>query len=214
MQATAGGQARKSGFGHWFSRPYRPRTLLAIVGCDACPESAYIYGSFAYYGEGLSFMGKLAGKLGLVTVCAMFSLSAAAAATVTFINPEKMTDVPRFSSDRESMEMILRDHLNQLAAQLPTGQELKVEFIDIDLAGDVFPRVPVRDIRVMKGQADWPRMHLRYSIEQDGKVLRSGDRELSDPNYLMGSRSYNQDLYGHDKQMLDDWFRKEIMPAR
>jgi hypothetical protein len=30
----------------------------------------------------------------------------------------------------------------------------------------------------------------------------------------MRSRSYNQDLYGHDKQMLDDWFRKEIMPAR
>ena len=110
--------------------------------------------------------------------------------------------------------MVFRDHLNELASKLPAGQELKVEFIDIDLAGDVFPRVPVRDIRVMKGQADWPRMHLRYSIEQDGKVLRSGDRELSDPNYLMGSRSYNQDLYGHDKQMLDDWFRKEIMPAR
>lgn len=153
-------------------------------------------------------------KLGLVVGLLACAAGATAAASVTYINPEKMTDVPRFSSDRESMEMIFRDHLNQLASQLPAGQELKVEFLDIDLAGDVFPRVPVRDIRVMKGRADWPRMHLRYSIEQDGKVLRSGDRELADPNYLMGSRSYNQDLYGHEKQMLDDWFRKEIVPAR
>ena len=159
-------------------------------------------------------MSKFIRNVGTVAVFLLASASASAAATVTYINPEKMTDVPRFASDRESMEMIFRDHLNQLASQLPAGQELKVEFVDIDLAGDVFPRVPVRDIRVMKGQADWPRMHLRYSIEQDGKVLRSGDRELSDPNYLMGSRSYNQDLYGHDKQMLDDWFRKEIVPAR
>lgn len=153
-------------------------------------------------------------KLGLVVALLASAAGASAAATVTYINPDKMTDVPRFSSDRESMEMIFRDHLNQLASQLPAGQELKVEFIDIDLAGDVFPRVPVRDIRVMKGRADWPRMHLRYSVEQDGKVLRSGDRELADANYLMGSRSYNQDLYGHEKQMLDEWFRKEVIPAR
>ena len=159
-------------------------------------------------------MSKFSRNAGMVIVCLVTSVGAYAAATVTYINAEKMSDVPRFSSDRESMEMIFRDHLNELASKLPAGQELKVEFIDIDLAGDVFPRVPVRDIRVMKGQADWPRMHLRYSIEQDGKVLRSGDRELADPNYLMGSRSYNQDLYGHEKQMLDDWFRKEVMPAR
>ncbi|SEO21494.1 Protein of unknown function [Duganella sp. CF517] len=159
-------------------------------------------------------MSKFILKVGTAAAVLLACANASAAATVTYINSEKMTDVPRFSSDRESMEMILQEHLNLLATKLPEGQQLKVEFIDIDLAGDVFPRVPVRDIRVMKGQADWPRMHLRYSIEQDGKVLRSGESELSDPNYLMGARSYNQDLYGHDKQMLDDWFRKEIMPAR
>ncbi|USX21885.1 DUF3016 domain-containing protein [Oxalobacteraceae bacterium OTU3REALA1] len=159
-------------------------------------------------------MSKFIRNVGTVAVFLLACAGASAAATVTYINPEKMTDVPRFASDRESMEMIFREHLNLLASKLPAGQELKVEFIDIDLAGDVFPRVPVRDVRVMKGQADWPRMHLRYSIEQDGKVLRSGESKLSDPNYLMGSRSYNQDLYGHDKQMLDDWFRKEIVPAR
>jgi hypothetical protein len=159
-------------------------------------------------------MVKFFRKTAMVVVGLLASVSASAAVTVSYINPEKMADVPRFSSDRESMEMVFREHLEQLAAQLPAGQDLKVDFLDIDLAGDVFPRVPVRDIRVMKGRADWPRMHLRYSIEQDGKVLRSGDRELADPNYLMNSSAYRQDLYGHEKKMLDDWFRKDVLAAR
>ena len=159
-------------------------------------------------------MGKFISKIALTVMCLAASFSASAAAKVSYVNAEKMTDVPRFASDRESMEMVFRDHINDLSSQLPAGQELTVEFLDIDLAGDVFPRVPVRDIRVMKGQADWPRMHLRYSIEQDGKVLRSGDRELADSNYLMNSSTYRQDLYGHEKKMLDDWFRKEILVAR
>ncbi|MFS2004749.1 DUF3016 domain-containing protein [Duganella sp. CT11-25] len=152
--------------------------------------------------------------VGITLVCLMTSASASAAATVSFVNPEKMTDVPHFASDLKSMEMVFREHLDELAAKLPAGQELKVEFLDIDLAGDVFPRVAVRDIRVMKGRADWPRVHLRYTIEQDGKVLRSGDRELADPNYLMGSNRYNNEMYGHEKQLLDDWFRKDVLAAR
>lgn len=145
--------------------------------------------------------------------CLLITTSASAAATVSFINPEKMTDVPHFSSDLKSMEMVFREHLDELASKLPAGQELKVEFLDIDLAGDVFPRVSVRDIRVMKGRADWPRMHLRYTIEQDGQVLRSGDREIADPNYLMGSSTSNNELYGHEKKLLDDWFRKDVLAA-
>ncbi|SFU93497.1 DUF3016 domain-containing protein [Pseudoduganella namucuonensis] len=139
---------------------------------------------------------------------------ACAGATVTYVNPDKMTDVPRFNSELESMEALFREHVDKLAAKLPAGQELKVEFLDIDLAGDVFPRVPVQDVRIMRGRADWPRIHLRYSVEQDGKVLRSGERRLADAAYLMGYNHYNNELYGHEKQMLDDWFRKDVLAAR
>lgn len=139
---------------------------------------------------------------------------AIAGAKVTYIHPEKMMDVPRYPSDRESMEITFREHLDKLAERLPAGQQLVVEFLDIDLAGDVFPRVPVQDIRVLKGRADWPRMHLRYRIERDGTVLRSGERELADANYLMHSSRYNGELYQHEKDMLDDWFRKEILAAQ
>ena len=149
-----------------------------------------------------------------IAMACLLGCAAASAATVVFVHPEKMTDVPRFSSDRESMQAVFREHIDELASKLPAGQELKVEFLDIDLAGDVFPRVPVRDIRVMKGMADWPRIHLRYSVEQDGQVLRGGERELSDPNYLMGSSTFRNEIYVHEKKMLDDWFRKDVLTGR
>ena len=150
--------------------------------------------------------------------CAAALLSASAlafaGATVNFVDIGKMSDVPHNFHDRENMQFLFREHLNLLSQKLPAGQELVVDFLDIDLAGDEFPRVAVRDVRVLKGQADWPRMHLRYRIEQGGQVVASGESKLSDPNYLMGINRYERDLYSHEKQMLDDWFYKDIQPRR
>ena len=144
----------------------------------------------------------------------LVSASAFATANVTFVGLDKMTDVPHDFHKREDMQFALREHFNRLSEQLPAGQMLKVDVLDIDLAGEEFPRVSVQEIRVLKGQADWPRMHLRYSIEQDGRPVASGDSEISDPGYLMGSNRYSQEAYGYEKQMLDDWFRKEVLKRR
>jgi hypothetical protein len=140
--------------------------------------------------------------------------AASAAVTVTYVHPEKMTDVPRFESDRKSMEIDLREFLEEQAKKLPAGQNLKVEFLDIDLAGEVFPRVPVRDVRVTKGTYDFPRITLRYSIEQDGKVLRSGERELADRNYQLNVNSFRNEMYSYEKQMLSEWFKKDVLAGQ
>jgi len=147
-----------------------------------------------------------------VLLCA--AAGAFADATVTFADLDKMSDVPRNAQDRDSMQFVFREHLNHLSRQLPPGQALKVDFLDIDLAGEEFPRVAVQDIRVLKGQADWPRLHLRFSVEQDGRVLRSGESRLSDPGYMMGPNHYGQEAYSYEKQMLDTWFRKEVLQQR
>jgi len=149
--------------------------------------------------------------VGAAAVMLLVSASAFATANVTFVGLGKMTDVPHDFHKREDMQFALREHFNRLSEQLPAGQLLKVDVLDIDLAGEEFPRVSVQEIRVLKGQADWPRMHLRYSIEQDGRPVTSGDSEISDPGYLMGSNRYSQEAYGYEKQMLDDWFRKEVL---
>jgi hypothetical protein len=152
-----------------------------------------------------------AAVLGLLTTAAT---AWAGTATVTYAPLDKMTDVPRFAVDREGMQTHFREHLAKLAEKLPAGQELKVDFTDIDLAGDQFPRVAVQDVRVMKGRADWPRLDFHWSIEQDGQSIAGGDAKLADPNYLMGSNRYDNEIYGYEKQMLDEWFRKDVLKQR
>jgi uncharacterized lipoprotein YbaY len=142
------------------------------------------------------------------------SACASAAATVTYANTEQMTDVPRDQADRELMEQQLGELFNTLSSKLPPGQELKVEILDIDLAGEVFPRVAIQNVRVLKGRGDPPRIHLRYSIEQDGKVLSSGERKLANHGYQTAFNRYSNEMFSHEKQLLDDWFRKEIAAAR
>lgn len=159
-------------------------------------------------------MNKLIHYAALAVVSLVALANASAAATVTYVNPDKMTDVPRDQSDRESMEAELLEHFNKLSAKLPAEQVLRVEILDIDLAGEVFPRVAIQNVRVFKGRADWPHIHLRYSIEQNGKVLSSGERNLTDANYMMSFNRYRSEIFGHEKQLLDDWFRKDILAAR
>ena len=156
-------------------------------------------------------MKKFIRRAGIAVLLAAAGLANAGTTKVTYVDTEKMTDVPRFATDRDSMEIHFREHLQRLAEQLPAGQQLNVEFLDIDLAGDQFPRVPVQDIRVLKGRADWPHMHFRYTLEQDGKVIKSGEPKLADPNYLMSMNRYDNEMYSHEKQMLEDWFRKDIL---
>ena len=156
-------------------------------------------------------MNKLIHHAALALALAVASISASAQGQVSVKFAPKMTDVPRDLPDRESMEYLFTEHLKELAAKLPAGQELKVQFTDIDLAGEVFPRVAVQNIRVMR---DWPRLKFNYQIEQDGKVLRSGERELKDMNYQMTYHGFRNDSYGYEKQLLDEWFHKDVLAAR
>lgn len=158
-------------------------------------------------------MNTLIYRAALAASLALATAQASAAATVNYIDVDKMSDVPRYQSDREFMQDDLREYIEKLSTKLPAGQQLKLDILDIDLAGDVFPRVAIHDVRVYRGRADWPRIHLRYSIEQDGKVIRSGETTLSDPNYQMSFNRHTNDTYGYEKQMFDDWFRKDLLAA-
>ncbi|MYM90346.1 DUF3016 domain-containing protein [Rugamonas sp. FT82W] len=134
--------------------------------------------------------------------------------SVSYVKPEDFSDVPRNAIDRERVLKDFSDYFATLNAKLPPGQNLKIEVLDIDMAGRMWPRRNGgEDIRVLNGGADWPRIHLRYTLEQDGKVLRSGDEQLSNMNYMQGiSRYGDSDRLRYEKQMLDDWFNKAIVP--
>jgi hypothetical protein len=128
---------------------------------------------------------------------------------VNFEQPDNYTDVPFSTRDREVVLNGLADHFQFLGKSLRPGQELKIEVTDVDLAGreDVTRRGAFA-IRVMDGRTDWPRMRLRYTLEQNGKVIASGNAYLSDMSYLQRIGRYSSsDSLRFEKQMIDDWFR-------
>ncbi|WP_307174361.1 DUF3016 domain-containing protein [Duganella sp. CF517] len=151
-------------------------------------------------------------------VAAALALLASGAAwadvSVTFVKPEEFTDMPRSPIERERLQKDFAQYFASLDKQLPPGQNLSIEVVDIDLAGQLWPRRSGgEDIRIMRGGADWPQMHLRYTLEENGQVLRSGDERLSNMNYQqrMGRHS-DSDTLRYEKQMIDEWFGKTIVP--
>jgi hypothetical protein len=150
----------------------------------------------------------------LAAVVALLASNAALAeVTVTYTKPEDYTDLARGSYDRDRILKQFSDYFASLDKKLPAGETLRIDVLDIDLAGRMYPRRAADDIRIMNGGADWPRMHLRYTLEQDGQVLRSGDDNISNMNYQQSRNTYfDSDPLRYEKQMLDDWFNKSIVP--
>ena len=97
--------------------------------------------------------------------------------SVTFVNPEKYTDASYSSmfanaSDRADVQRDIEQHLQTLGERyLAPGDALKIDVLDIDLAGRVEPlrsRVG-NDVRVIRDIA-WPRMTVRYTLTRGGQT--------------------------------------------
>jgi hypothetical protein len=159
-------------------------------------------------------MKPLVQKMALAGLFALTAGSASAAVTVTYVEPDKFSDLPFVTWEREDTLKSLTEHFTKLGNSLPPGQDLRIEVLDVDLAGRAIPSARLgRDIRVLRGQADWPRMTLRFSLEQNGQVLKSGEAQLSDMNYLNHmSHYFDSEPLRYEKQMIDDWFEKTIGP--
>jgi hypothetical protein len=126
---------------------------------------------------------------------------------VTFVEQDKFSDAGFAQHEREANLKVLAAHLQQLGQRsLLAGQTLKVTVTDVDLAGRVVPG-SVRDLRVLNGGADWPRIELRYTLQAGSQTLTSGEERVSDMNYLMHA-SYPRvgEPLAHEKRMLDTWF--------
>ena len=151
----------------------------------------------------------------LAALLALAAGGAWAQVEVLYSKPEEFSDVPFNVRDREQLLKEISAHFARLAKQLPAGQNLKVEVLDVDLAGRTYPRhFSPDEIRVMRGGADWPTMHLRYTLQQGGALLRSGDEHLSNMAYQDRVNRYSSgDPLRYEKQMMDDWFQKTFPPS-
>ena len=139
--------------------------------------------------------------------------------SVVFVSPEKYSDASYSSSfanapDRADVQRDIEQHLERLAKRaLPPGESVKIEVLDIDLAGRVEPmrsRLGGSDVRVIR-DITWPRMKLRYTLIRGDQVTPSREESLSDLNFLSSFNRYpNGDRLRYEKAMLDRWFRERF----
>ncbi|MDM0074691.1 DUF3016 domain-containing protein [Variovorax sp. J2P1-59] len=160
-------------------------------------------------------------------VAAMLSAGACAAVqaadlSVVFVQPENFRDAVYshpYGSERERAA-VLRDierHLRELADRgLPPGDSLRIEVLDIDLAGwfEPFRTRSYGDVRILR-DITWPRIKLRYTLTRGDQVVASAEEQVSDLNYLMTVNRYSvSDRLRYEKAMLDNWFdRRFVKPA-
>jgi Protein of unknown function (DUF3016) len=157
----------------------------------------------------------IVGLLGVLLASA--AVHAAGAVQVSFVQPEKFADVGRTPRDVDGHLQQLTRHFEVLAARyLLDGQKLNLEVLDVDLAGELRPsRRSAQEIRVLKGGADWPRIHLRYTLEAAGQAPRRGEAQLRDLAYLQRPAGGYGDRVAlkYEYRMLDEWFGTEFGPA-
>jgi hypothetical protein len=157
---------------------------------------------------------------GLVAVGAAVAASAdkpAATVEVTFVAPEKFTDVKddymESEKGRDALLSELKQHLEKRGAtHLSANQRLEIRVTEVDLAGDFEPwRGPqFQDVRIVKDLYP-PRVNLEFRlIGADGKVISEGKRELRDLSYMFSMAMPTSDPLRFDKEMLSDWLRREF----
>ena len=153
-------------------------------------------------------------KLALSGLLALAAGAASADTTVNYIQPDRFSDLPFAPWEREQVLKDLTAHFAKLGAQLPPGQNLRIDVKDIDLAGRELPNRGPRDLRIIKSNGvDWPRIDLHYTVEGNGQVLRSGDAQLRDMAFMDRIGRYSDgDNLRFERRMIDDWFYGTIVP--
>ena len=154
------------------------------------------------------------GAVLLVAAGVLSNSSAAATVSVTFVQPEKFTDAGYSRGRATQRELVesqqeMQQHLQRLAdRKLAASDTLQIEVLDIDLAGDFETNRLTRfsDVRVVRDIAG-PRITLRYTGKQGGRVVTGAEEQLSDMNFLWGHNRYSGgDRLRYEKPMLDKWF--------
>ena len=144
----------------------------------------------------------------------------ASAVKVTWLNPEKYSDIrPANSSRKAYQERVTKafdKFLGEFAEKLPAGYSLEITVKDLDLAGDVNPmyRLDNTDIRVIK-DIYFPRIKLDYVLLDQNKqqIQKESDVKIKDMGFMTSSNiGYQNREFAYEYEMMKKWFNKVILP--
>lgn len=152
--------------------------------------------------------------LGAALLAAGSLAQAAGTVQVSFAKPDEFVDIGHSRWDQERALDQLREVFKGWGAKLPDVQTLKVEVLDVDLAGRLQPRRG-DEIRVLNGRADWPRIKLRWTLSAGDRTLKSGEDDLADMTYLQTLGNLDRSLsLPYEGRMLERWFAERIGGSR
>jgi hypothetical protein len=149
----------------------------------------------------------------LAFIACVIAAGAAQAGTVSvsFSDPNRFSDVGVNRWEQDANVKTLASYIESLGPRyLPANQSLKIDLVDVDLAGEVRPTRRRPDLRIARGQADWPKVTVRYTLESNGHVLRQGEETISDLDYQHHANPQPSDPLYAEKRMLDQWFRERF----
>lgn len=134
-------------------------------------------------------------------------------ATVRFPQPEKYTDLQRSDtsveeSRKELLPMIERCLQQEAARSLAPGQQLTVEFLDIDQAGWIRP-TGTRRMRVVADNRP-ARLVLKYELRDvSGAVRKTGEETLVGfAGDTATASTRGPEELATEKRLLRDWVRQ------
>lgn len=152
----------------------------------------------------------------LAAMLAVLAAPAFAGVSVDYVEPTGFTDARLYYGfGRKPDAFVLRDlrqHLEKVGQRyLPADQSLKVEILDIDLAGYFSPVGRAGQYLRIMTEGTWPRIKLRYTLEKNGEVVGSAEDFVTDHDYLQQIGLTNtSDVLRYEKRMLTDWFRRRF----
>ncbi|MBK1876822.1 DUF3016 domain-containing protein [Pelagicoccus mobilis] len=150
----------------------------------------------------------------ITTIAALsIALSANAAVSVNFENPDNFSDISLDSIDsKKDQQIVLKDLEKYMTRKLDKkiGDQYiaSVNVTDVDLAGEIEPwRSRLQDVRIVK--SIYPAsIAFEYQIlDLDGNVVAQGEENLRDRN-VMTSITHNFEDYPYVKDLYDTWVRK------
>ena len=145
---------------------------------------------------------------------------AAAQTSVSFIQPERYTDVENRWGSGISLRVTLGE-MRRLFTELGNrilqpGQTLSIDVLDIDLAGLDQPggNQPY-GLRVVTDITP-PRFVLRYALKERGRTLLSAQETVTDLNFLTryGGRAASSTTFYYERELIRDWLQSRFVLRR
>ncbi len=154
----------------------------------------------------------------MLLALAMLATSAGAGVTVAFADPRYFTDADDSSGNSVRTLLEIKRHLEGLGDRyLLPADRLRIEVLNVDLAGrrQTLRSMP-SDVRVVTGDADWPRIELRYTLQSATGISRPAEETIVDMSYLrrVFEQRYVSDPLQYEKRMLDNWFKARFVEHR